>query len=126
LFFLVLVFGFICCWRRRKGALDIASIHEDLRWYIDEERIVAEGGWNQDFGEAVLSKDVTDDKKYISRLKGLLTNNLDGASIKWSKVYGIYNRTLLSNFLGTRKVISLRHSNSPNIFKKEDWKKKRI
>jgi len=112
----------ICIWRKRNSSLDISSLHEEIRWYFDENRISKETGWNHAFGEGFLVKDVTEEKKYINRLKGLLNNHLDGNKITFDKVYAIYNRTLISNFLGARKVIGVRHTNAEAIFKKQDWK----
>jgi len=113
----------VCLYRRRNAALDLSSLHDELKWYFDEERILQETGWSKAWGEGFIVKDVTDEKKYVSRLKSLLNNHLDGTRIQYETVHAIFNRTLVSNFVGARKVISLRHKNSPGIFKKDDWQK---
>jgi hypothetical protein len=108
---------------KRKFSLDISSLPEEIRWYFDENRISKEIGWNHEFGEGFLVKDLTEEKKYVNRLKGLLNNHLDGTKIEYDRVYAIYNKTLLSNFIGSRKVIGVRHTNSAPIFKKNDWER---
>jgi len=120
--FIALLILAICIWRKRNSGLDISSLHEEIRWYFDENRISKEAGWNHAFGDGFLVKEVTEEKKYINRLKGLLNNHLDGSKITFDKVYAIYNKTLISNFIGSRRVIGVRHTNSETIFKKQDWK----
>jgi len=117
LVFLILLVIFIIIIRNRNAALDISSLPEELQWFFDIKRITQEG-WTNEFHEDVLVRDVTDDKKYITPLKELL-KLLDGSKIRYTKVEAVYNKNLLSNFIGQRRVIELRHESSPSIFKKK-------
>jgi len=119
LLFLIFVVCFIIIWRRRNAALDISVLPEYLQWFFDEKRIELES-WTNEFHEDVKVKDVTNDKKYTTRVQELL-NLLDGSKVEYTKVMAVYNRNLLSNFLGYRRVIQVRHHSSPGIFKKENW-----
>jgi len=79
-------------------------------------------GWEK-IGEKAfeLKKNITNDKKYLAKFD-ILFQNLDSDKIVIDEAYAIYNLTLLSAFRSNRQIISTRHSNTPGLFQKSDWK----
>jgi len=101
-------------WRKYGNVVDISSLPHEVRWHLDVQRIMKEIGWQNE--EGLLFKEVTQDKKYTDRLQNLLDKHLDGSKIDVEKVYAILNKTLISNFVGQRKIIMTRHKNSAKNF----------
>lgn len=60
--------------------------------------------------------------KEFAKVRDMFIQNLGGKDFVLSRITALYNHTLLSNFIGAKKIMDQRLANSPGIFASTGWR----
>jgi len=110
-----------------KKKLDLKSLPPDVRWQYERFQENPKY-WEtvHSAGEPYYRKQLVQHSDEWTVMSDLFYGFFDTShKIAIHEAYAIYNSTLLSNFINSRKIMTARVVNRPDIFQKQDWRKKK-